>query len=87
MPQSKQSDKSVKQIAQALKPHFDQTRLMLAQQIAQAEDGYLIEQTERPIFEALNRLKTTTQQVSLQERIQVAESAFSPSGQAGKTAP
>ena len=80
MAQDEQQQKRVERIAKALEPHFDESRFTLAQRIAQAEDGWLIEQTEMPIFEELNRLKTKTQQVGLQERIRTAESAFSPSG-------
>jgi hypothetical protein len=35
-----------------------------------------------PIFEELNRLKSKSQEVGLQQRIEAAEAAFSPSGQA-----
>jgi hypothetical protein len=77
----------VERIAEALRARFDEARLKLAGQFAQAEDGRLIEQTEMAVFEELNRLKTTTQEVGLQERIQEAEAAFSPSGQAGKSPP
>ena len=38
-----------------------------------------------PIFEQMNRLKTKCQQIGLQERIDEAEAAFSPSGQTRKT--
>lgn len=84
MAQDEQQQACVERIAKALGPHFDQTRFMLAKRIAQAEDGRLVEQTEMPIFEELNRLKTKSQEVGLQERIQAAEAAFSPSGQAGQ---
>ena len=80
MAQDEQQQKRVERIAKALEPHFDESRFTLAQRIAQAEDGWLIEQTERPIFEELNRLKTKTQEVGLQERIRATKSAFSPSG-------
>ena len=36
----------VQRMAEALRPHFDQTRIALTRQIAQAEDGRLIEQTQ-----------------------------------------
>ena len=75
----------IERIAKALKPRFDEVRLKLAKQFAQAQEGWLIEQTEMAVFEELNRLKTTTQEVGLQDRIQEAEAAFSPSGQAGKS--
>ncbi len=81
MAQDEQLQERVERIAKALAPHFDQSRLTLAKRIAQAEDGWLIEQTEMPIFEELNRLKTKSQEVGLQERIRVTEAAFSPSGQ------
>jgi len=81
MAQDEQQQERVERIAKALESHFDESRLTLAKRIAQAEDGGLIEQTEMPIFEELNRLKTKTQQVGVQERIRTAESAFSPSGQ------
>ena len=84
MAQDEQQQKRVERIAKVLEPHFDESRFVLAQRIAQAEDGRLVEQTEMPIFEELNRLKTKSQQVGLQERIQAAEAAFSPSGQAGQ---
>lgn len=71
-------------IAEALRPSFDAARLKLAERFAQAEEGRLIEQTERAVFESLNRLKTTTQEVGIQQRIADAESAFSPSGASGK---
>lgn len=77
----------MERIAEALKPRFDAARLKLARQFAQAQDGHLIEQTEMQVFEELNRLKTTTQEVGLRERIQEAEAAFSPSGPAGKSPP
>jgi hypothetical protein len=70
----------VDRVAQLLAGEFDEVRLKLAQAIASAEDGRVIEQTERIIFEDLNRLRTTTQQVGVQERIHEAEAAFSPSG-------
>ncbi len=79
-----QSDR-VERIALALSPHFDDTCMALARQIAQAQDGRLIEQTEMLIFEQMNRLKTKCQEVGLQERIDEAEAAFSPSGQTRKT--
>jgi hypothetical protein len=82
-----QQRERMERIAKALKPRFDEARLKLAKQFAQAQDGRLIEQTEMHIFEELNRLKTTTQEVGLQERIQEAEAAFSPSGQAGTSPP
>jgi len=81
MAQDEQQQERVERIAKALESHFDESRLTLAKRIAQAEDGGLIEQTEMPIFEELNRLKTKPQQVGVQERIRTAESAFSPSGQ------
>jgi len=81
MAQDEQQQERVERIAKALEPHFDQSRFMLAKRIAQAEDGWLIEQTEMPIFEELNRLKTKSQEVGLQERIRATEAAFSPSGQ------
>ena len=84
MAQDEQQQERVERIAKALEPHFDQSRFMLATGIAQAEDGRLVEQTEMPILEELNRLKTKSQEVGLQERIQAAEAAFSPSGQAGE---
>ena len=70
----------VERVAQSLAPQFDAVRLKLARAIAAAEDGRLIEQTERIIFAELNRLKTTTQEVGLQERVDEAEAVFSPSG-------
>ena len=79
-----QQRERMERIAKALKPRFDEARLKLAKQFAQAQDGHLVEQTEMHVFEELNRLKTATQEVGLQERIQEAEAAFSPSGQAGK---
>jgi predicted molibdopterin-dependent oxidoreductase YjgC len=82
MAQDEQQQERIERIAQVLEPHFDQTRLRLAQRIAQAEDGRLVEQTEMPIFEELNRLKSKSQEVGLQQRIEAAEAAFSPSGQA-----
>ena len=82
--QQQQQQERVERIAKALAPHFEQTRFTLAKRIAQAEDGRLVEQTEMPIFEELNRLRTKSQEVGLQERIQAAEAAFSPSGQAGR---
>lgn len=72
----------VQRIAEALAPHFECTRLALAEQFAQAPEGRLIDQTEMPVFEALNRLKTRCQEVGIQERIAEAEAAFSPPGQA-----
>lgn len=84
MAQDEQQQESAERIAKALGPHFDETRFRLAQRIAEAEDGWLVEQTEMPIFEELNRLKTKSQEVGLQERVQAAEAAFSPSGQAGQ---
>ena len=82
MAQDEQQQERVERIAKALGPHFDETRFRLARRIAEAEDGWLVEQTEMPIFEELNRLKSKSQEVGLQERIQEAEAAFSPSGQA-----
>ena len=82
MAQDEQQQERVERIAKALGPHFDQTRFKLAKRIAEAEDGWLVEQTEMPIFDELNRLKTTSQEVGLQERTEAAEAAFSPSGQA-----
>ena len=81
MAQDEQQHERVERIAKALEPHFDQSRFTLAKRVAQAEDGWLIEQTEMPIFEELNRLKTKTQEVGLQERIRTTEVSFSPSGQ------
>ena len=81
-----QQAKRVERIAKALAAQFDQTRLRIARQIAQAQEGHLIEQTEMTIFEELNRLKTRSQEVGLQERIQEAQEAFSPSGQAREMA-
>jgi hypothetical protein len=75
----------IERIAKALQPRFDEARLKLARQFAQAEDGWLIEQTEMLVFDELNRLKTATQEVGLQERIQEADAAFFPCGQAGKS--
>jgi hypothetical protein len=54
--------------------------------MAAAEDGRLIEQTERIIFDDLNRLKSTAQEVGLQERVHQAEAAFSPCGAKAKAA-
>jgi len=76
----------MERIAQALQPRFDAARFKLARQFAQAEEGRLIEQTEGLVFEELNRLKTSTQEVGLQQRIDEAEGAFSPSGPARKAA-
>ena len=75
----------IERIAKALEPRFDEARMKLARQFAQAEDGRLIEQTEMSVFNELNRLKTASQEVGLQERIAEAEAAFSPRGQAGKS--
>ncbi len=86
MAQDEQQQECFERIAKALEPHFDQTRFTLAKRIAQAEDGRLVEQTEMPIFEELNRLKTKSQQVGLQDRVQAAEATFSPSGQAAEAA-
>jgi len=66
-------------IAEALRPFFDEARLRLAGVAAQARDGQLVEQTEMPIFEELNRLKRQCQEIALQERVTEAEAAFSPS--------
>ena len=74
----------VERVTQALGPCFDAARLKLAQAIAAAEDGRLIEQTERIIFDELNHLKSTSQEVGLQERVQEAEAAFSPCGAKAK---
>jgi len=82
-----QTQDRVEQIARALAPHFDRARRKLAGQIAQAQDGHLIEQTEMLIFEELNRLKTTAQEVGMQARVEEAEAAFSPSGPAAKAPP
>jgi hypothetical protein len=76
----------MERIAQALQPRFDEARWKLARQFAQAEEGQLIEQTEGLVFAELNRLKTSAQEVGLQQRIEEAEGAFSPSGPAGKAA-
>ena len=81
-----QTPERMERIAQALAPHFEQARLKLAGQMAQAQEGRLIEQTEMLIFEELNRLKTTAQEVGLQERVRETEEAFSPSGPAAKDA-
>ena len=81
MAQDEQQQERVERIAKALQPDFDESRFTRAKRIAQAEDGWLIEQTERPIFEELNRLKTKPQEVGPQERIRATESAFCPSGQ------
>lgn len=86
MAQDEQQQERVERIAKALGPDFEQSRYRLAKRIAEAEDGCLVEQTERPVFEELNRLKTKTQEVGLQERIQIAEAAFSPSGQTREAA-
>lgn len=80
-----QQRQRMERIAEALKPRFDEARLKLARQFAQAQEGHLVEETEMQVFEELNRLKTATQEVGLQERIQEAEAAFSPSGQTGKS--
>lgn len=80
----KQTPERIGRIAQALVPHFDQARMKLARQIAGAQEGQLVEQTEMVIFEELNRLKTTAQEVGLQERVREAEEAFSPSGPTAK---
>jgi len=74
----------VERVAQLLTPQFDAALLKLARAIAAAEDGRLVDQTERIIFEELNRLKTTTQEVGLQARVHEAEAAFSPSGAAAE---
>src|ERR1017187_962918 len=55
---SSQAQARTQRIAQALAPHFDQARLRLAAQIAGAQEGHLIEQTEMLIFDELKRLKT-----------------------------
>ena len=55
---SSQAQARTQRIAQALAPHFDQARLRLAAQIAGAQEGHLIEQTEMLIFDELNRLKS-----------------------------
>ena len=81
-----QPQERIGRIAQALAPHFDQARLKLAAQIAQAQEGHLVEQTEMTIFEELNRLKTRAQEVGLQARIVEVEEAFSPSGPAAEAA-
>lgn len=74
-------------VARSLAPGFDAARLKLAWAIAEAEDGRLIEQTERVIFEELNRLKAKSQEVGLQARVHQAEAAFSPSGAAAEASP
>lgn len=85
MTQDESEQDRVDRVAQSLAPKFDQTRMDLAKAIIAAEDGHVIEQTERIIYDQLNRLKTTTQQVGMQERVQEAEAAFFPSCQATKT--
>jgi len=80
----KQAQDRAARIAESLRPSFDAARLKLARQFAEAEEGRLIEQTERVVFESLNGLKTTTQEVGLQERIGESEAAFSPSCAPGK---
>jgi predicted component of type VI protein secretion system len=77
----------VERVAQSLAPSFDAVRLKLARAFAQAEAGQVIEQTERIIFEELNHLKTTSQEVGLQERVHEAQAAFSPSGATGQASP
>lgn len=79
-----QQRERMERIAEALKPRFDEARLKLARQFAQAQHGHLIEQTEMQVFEELNRLKTTTQEVGLRERVQEVEAAFSPSSPTGE---
>jgi hypothetical protein len=86
MAQDEPAPERVERIAQALQPHFDQARYKLARQFAQAHHGHLIEQTENEVFTELNRLKTTSQEVGLQQRIDEAEAAFSPSGPPGQAA-
>ncbi len=70
----------VERMAQALMPQFDEARMKLARALAAAEEGRLIEQSERVIFDELNRLKTTAQEIGLRERVHEVESAFSPGG-------
>ena len=82
MTQDESMQSRVQRMAQSLAPGFDETRLKLARAIAGAEDGRLIEQTERIIFDELNRLKTKSQEAGLQERVVQAEAAFSPCGAA-----
>ncbi|MGB7547925.1 MAG: hypothetical protein WBM14_09255 [Terracidiphilus sp.] len=84
MAQEGRPSERMERIAKALQPRFDEARFKLAQQFAQAQEGRLIEQTEGRVFEELNRLKTRAQEVGLQERIDEAEAAFSPSSPAGK---
>ncbi len=86
MAQDEPAAQRVERIAQALQPQFDQARYKLARQFAQARDGHLIEQTENEVFAELNRLKTSSQEVGLQERLQEAEAAFFPSCPPGQAA-
>jgi len=86
MAQDESTSQRAERIAKALESHFDEARHQLARQFALAQDGWLIEQTEMPIFEELNRLKTKAQEIGLQERIKEAEAAFSPSGPTRKAA-
>lgn len=86
MAQDGQTEDRVTRIADALSPKFDAVRWNLAQRIAEAEEGQLIEQTEMDIFEELNRLKSHTQEAGLQARIDEAEADFFPSGQTGEAA-
>jgi len=80
MTQDESVQDRVERVAQALAPQFDQARMKLARAIAAAESGRLIEQSERVIFDELNRLKSTSQEIGLQERVHEAEAAFSPGG-------
>lgn len=68
------------EIEDVLKAEFDAARREVAWSLAEAEEGDLIQQSERPIFDRINQLKQQTMAQGLQHRIDEIEASFFPSG-------